>query len=253
MSQLGNPIAIAAGTQAANKAVDKASNFVENNSLAIVGTLAAIYAWYKIPPYLKRKRAERYARKNIGHPVVTAAAIIHESFSRLGARTGFLSFLIPEFDIFTDEAALMDIASKIDNIGLVAKAYQVLFDRDLFTDTLNGLSTAELNAFYNTIQAPSYNSNPQIEHHYLLGDMLYCAKKTRIQVPIVEKQDDDSWLTTQALYGNFNHKQLIGEIEATGIHEQENKRYYIVKNCFIWGYGCNYGIVWADQVTNEIT
>jgi len=249
MSQLGNPIVTAVATKTASSA----SDFVKNNSLVVIGTLLGVYTWYKLPAYLKRKAAERYARANIGHPVVTAAAIIHESFTRAGYKDGFLSFLLPEFDLFTDEAALMNIASQIDNIQLVAKAYYILFDRDLLTDTLNGLSTAELNSFYNAIKAPNHNSNPQLDSNfYLIGDVLYCAKKSGIQVPQVEKQADDSWLTTEQLYGNYQHKQLIGEVIATGIYEPENKRYYIVQRCAIWGgYWCYEGIVWSDQVTNE--
>ena len=247
MSQLGNPLAIATTT----RAVDSVGEFVKDNALVIAGTVGVLYAWYKLPTYLKRKRAEAYARKNIGHPVVTAAAIIHESFTRLGYRTGLFSFLLPEFDIFTDEAALMDIATKIDDIQLVANAYKILFDRDLFSDTLNGLSTTELNRFYNTIRAPNYNDNPQIDSHYLIGDILYCAKKSGVQVPIVAQNDDGSWNTTESLYGNFSHKQRLGEVEATGIYTPENKRYYIIKQCVVFGYFCDYGIVWSDQVTNE--
>ncbi len=248
MSQLANPIAKVVATKAANSA----GNFIKNNTAVVAGTLIGVYAWYKLPSYLKRKRAERYARANIGHPVVTAAAIIHESFTRIGYKDGFLSFLLPEFDLFTDEAALMDIASQIDDVRLVAQAYSILFDRDLFSDTLNGLSTAELNSFYSAIGAPSYNSDPQLDNNYfLIGDILYCAKKSGIQVPQVELQDDGSWLTTEQLYGNYNHKQEIGEVIATGIYEQESKRYYIVQRCAIWGYWCYYGIVWSDQVMNQ--
>ncbi|QHI35753.1 hypothetical protein IMCC3317_11010 [Kordia antarctica] len=249
MSQLGNPLAKAVVTKGASKAGD----FLKNNTLVVVGTLATVYAWYKLPAYLKRLAAERYARANIGHPVVTAAAIIHESFSRIGYKDGFLSFLLPEFDIFTDEAALMDIASQIDDVKLVAQAYKILFDRDLFKDTLNGLSTTELSSFYNAIRSPSHNSDPQLDsNYYLVGDILYCAKKSGIQVPQVELQNDDSWLTTQELYGNYNHKQEIGQVVATDIYAPENKRYYIVERCSIWGgFWCYYGIVWSDQVINQ--
>jgi hypothetical protein len=243
MSQLGNPLVTAsAGT---------ARNLVKDNALVVVGTLAALYAWHTVPKYLKRKRAERYARANIGNPVVTAAAIIHESFTRGGFKDGLFSYLIPEFDIFTDEAALMDIASQINDVRLVAQAYAILFDRDLFTDTLNGLSTAELNSFYNAIGAPTHNTNPQLDSgYYLIGDYLYCAKKSGIQVPQVVQQEDGSWLTTDHLYGNYKHKEFIGEVIATDIYLPENKRYYIVQRCSFLGMWCYEGIVWSDQVIN---
>ncbi|MEM6697988.1 MAG: hypothetical protein AAF599_06310 [Bacteroidota bacterium] len=240
MSQLGNPIATGVATST-----------LSNNALLIGGTLAAVYAWHTIPAYLKRKRAERYARANIGNPVVTAAAIIHESFGRIGYKDGLFSYLLPEFDIYTDENALMDIASQIDDIKQVAQAYSILFDRDLFRDTLNGLSTDELTSFYNAIRAPNHNTNPQIDsEYYLIGDYLYCAKKSGIQVPQVEQQDDGSWITTENLYGNYKHKEFIGEVIATDIYVPENKRYYIVEWCAVLGFWCYQGIVWSDQVIN---
>lgn len=239
MSNLGSPLAAA-------------NSVLSNKAVLIGGTLVAVYAWNTIPAYLKRKEAERYARANIGHPVVIAAAIIHESFARVGFKSGLFSYLIPEFDIYTDEAALMDIASKIDDIKLVAKAYEILFDRDLFSDTLNGLSTDELNSFYDAINAPNHNPNPQITsgEHFLIGDYLYCAKKSGIQVPTVTLQNDGSWITTNGLYGNYNHKQYIGIVLATDIYETENKRYYIVLGQDSWGSFSKRGIVWSDQVIN---
>lgn len=240
MSRLGNPVASTL-----------AGSMLSNNALIIGGTLAAVYAWHKIPAYIKRKRAERYARANIGNPVVTAAAIIHESFTRIGFKDGLFSYLLPEFDIFTDENALMDIASQIDDIRQVAQAYSILFDRDLFQDTLNGLSTEELTSFYNAIAAPNHNTNPQIDsEYYLIGDELYCAKKSGIQVAQVEEQDDGSWITTENLYGNYSHKEYIGQVIATGIYAPENKRYYIVDRCAFLGVWCYEGIVWSDQVIN---
>jgi hypothetical protein len=240
MSKLGSPIVTGV-----------AGSMISSNALLIGGTLAAVYAWNTIPKYIKRKRAERYARANIGNPVVTAAAIIHESFARIGFKDGLFSYLLPEFDIFTDEEALMGIASQIDDIRKVAHAYAILFDRDLFTDTLNGLSTDELSSFYNAIRAPSYNPNPQIDSgFYLIGDYLYCAKKTGIQVPQVELQSDGSWITTEKLYGNYKHKDFIGEVIATDIYAPENKRYYLVQWCAVWGLWCYQGVVWSDQVIN---
>lgn len=241
MSKLGSPLIASA-----------AGSVLSNNALLIGGTLAAVYAWNTIPAYLKRKEAERYARANIGHPVVIAAAIIHESFTRVGFKSGLFSYLLPEFDIWTDEAALMDIASKINDVKEVAKAYEILFDRDLFQDTLNGLSTDELNSFYNAISAPNHNPNPQINsgEHFLIGDYLYCAKKTGIRVPLVQKKQDGSWITTEELYGNYKHKEYIGQVIATDIYQPENKRYYIVEWCAVWGIWCYEGIVWSDQVIN---
>lgn len=248
MSQLVNPVTTAiVGAKAANKT----SDFISNNGKGILITLATVGAIYYVPKQWKKWRAERYARANIGKPHVTAAAIIHESFAKVGFKSGLFSYLLPEFNIYTDEAALMNIASRISNIQLVAKAYKILFDADLFKDTTNGLSTSELNTFYNAIGAATHNDDPQLENSYLIGDLLYCAKKPSIRVPQVTQQEDGAWITTEKLYGNFTHKDLIGQVIALGIYEPENKRYYIVKSCAFLGFWCDYGIVWADQVTNE--
>lgn len=239
--QLSNP--------AAAITTAKTADFISSNGKGILLTLGIVGGLYYLPKWYKKNRAERFARQNIGHPDVTAAAIIYESFTRIGYRSGLLSLILPEFDIAADEAALYDIASRVTNIQSVANAYYILWDRNLLVDTKNGLSTAELQAFFDLINAPNHNPM-SIDEHYYIDDKLYCAKKAGIRVPTVEKQADGSWSTTDKLYGNYEHNQYIGRVVTFGIHAPENKRYYIVKWCAWITSWCYYGIVWQDQVTN---
>lgn len=240
---LGNPALLAlANTDAGKDTVKSATKAIQIIAI-VVGTVAASkYAWTKF----KKWRAEKYARDNAGNPNLTAAAVIYNSFTRLGfPDSSFMSFLIPEFDISTDEDALNDIAAKVTNAKAVSDAYHILFDRELFFDIKNGLDTTELQTFWNTINSPQ--NNQDTVSLYPLGTTLYVASKNGITVNIAEKDDAGKWKGTGSLYGNFSHMEKLGKVIAHGVFDNEN--YYIVEDD--WCMWCKTGVVLQHQVTNK--
>lgn len=252
---LNNPALLTlASTPEGQKAIQKTGGFI--SKLLIVGgvILVGSYGWSKY----KKLRAEKYANKNIGNPNLIAAAIIYKSFKRFEI-PGFIGSFLPSFDIWTDEAALNSIAVKVTNIKAVSDAYNILFDRNLFTDTTNGLDTAELNTFWNIIKSPSTNEESTL---YAIGSKLYVAQKPYININQAVKQGNGQWKGTGLLYGKYNYGDLVGVVIAHGKvpqgMEHEGQNYYIVQEiqsplypfsgqCL---YNCLTGVVVQGQVSN---
>ncbi len=253
---LSNPIVAATAVSTAldsdqgKKAVGQAVNAAKYMLFA-----AGLYAALRFAnKKFKAARADAFARENVGNPNLTAAAIINESFTRIGFGSGNLwSYLLPEFDISTDEAALYEIASKVTNIKAVSEAYKILFDRNLFEDTRNGLDTKELQKFWDIISSPDRNTNNNIL--FPIGSTLYCAAKTGITVNIAKKDASGNWKGTSTLLENYKFGEEVGEVVAHGVFVDPNghkENYYIVKDCFLlWKFNCKTGVVLQHQVTNE--
>ncbi|CAL2104478.1 conserved protein of unknown function [Tenacibaculum sp. 190130A14a] len=199
----------------------------------------------------KKIRAERFARENAGNPNLTAAAIIYESFTRIGfSPSSFLNFLIPEINISTDEDALNDIARQVTNIKAVSHAYYILFDRNLFSDVQKGLDTEELKRFWEIINSPSKNFNNNTL--FPIGSDLYCAVKTGITVNIAELENNN-WKGTGTLFGKFAFREKVGEVIANGVFTKGDltrENYYIVETSIL-GFFKKTGVVLQHQITNE--
>ncbi|WP_299431564.1 hypothetical protein [uncultured Aquimarina sp.] len=245
---LGNPAALVAANALAPsvaKATDRSVDFFSKNAKPIAltaGTLALIYFG---PKWYRNWRAKKYANDNIGNPNLIAAGIIYNSFSRFEPK-GFLSLILPSFDISTDEDALFKIASdpKI-NIKTVAEAYKILFQRNLGFDVQNGLDTQELNTFYSILQSGISND---LETLYPIGSTLYVAKKEGIIVNKASNQTG-TWLGTNELFKQALFNEELGDVIAHGNFEGEN--YYIIEDCNIFGFNCEQGVVLQNQIRNE--
>lgn len=249
---LKNPAAVALAPSAmelAGKAFEfqgRQVDFLQKNAKPILLTVAAVTLIYFGPKWYKKLRAENYAKKNIGRPEVTAAAIIYNSFSRFEPK-GFLGLILPSFNISTNEEALYDIARKVSNITEVAKAYSILFDRNLLFDIQDGLNSKELNTFVGIINGK--DGNPDIKRTILAGSKVFNAKKETIAVKEAVLRDG-VWKSTNNLFANVSPNEPIGEVVSSHIYEPTGSRYYIVKKCSLFVV-CNYGLVWDFQVTDK--
>ena len=207
---MGNPLAITAATTVVNskegqKAIGQGVNAVKIVFL-VLGVVAGLR--YANNQY-KKLRASNFARNNAGNPNLTAAAIIYESFTRIGfPASSLLSMLISSINISTDEAALNDIATKVSNIKAVSHAYYILFDRSLFTDVRKGLDTAELKRFWGIISSNSKNEN--VTTLYPIGSTLYCADKNGITVNQAAKENG-KWKGTGHFYDKLKFRENVGE------------------------------------------
>ncbi len=194
----------------------------------------------------KKLRSDRFAKENVGNPNLTAAAIIYESFTRIGfPDSSLLSYLIPSINISTDEAALYDIASKVSNVKAVSESYSILFDRNLFQDIHKGLDTDELKTFWNIINSPTSN---QTQTLYPIGSTLYSASKNKITVNKAVNTNGN-WKGTSELYDTFEFREELGEVIAHGVFEGQN--YYIIESSFFGFFNKKQGVVLQHQVTNE--
>ena len=247
---LSNPLAIAsiAQSDAGQKAVGQGVNALKY-LLMIGGSVVALrYGWNQF----KKLRADAYAREHVGNPNLIAAAVIYESFTRIGfPSSSVLSYLIPEIGISTDETALNRIASKIKNVKDVSDAYSILFDRNLFKDVQKGLSTTELQTFWNIIGSPDQNLDQ--ETLYPIGSTLYSSSKSQI---IVNKaiKENDIWRGTAELYDTFLFGEQVGTVIANGIWQYPDgvkEHYYIVEDCFLGYFSCDTGVVVQGQITNH--
>lgn len=239
-----------ANTEEGKKAIGQSITAAKYLTLGIASVFVFRFANSKF----KELRADRFARRNIGNPNLTAAAIIYEAFTRIGfPPSSLLSYLIPSVNISTDEAALFAIASKVTNVKAVSEAYSILFNRNLFEDLRKGLDTKELKKFWEIISSPSRNTNQT--QLYPIGTDLYSASKTMITVNIAE-QINGKWKGTGRLYKTFKFGEEIGEVIAHGVFKKPDgtkENYYIVKRYFIsFPFPIlKTGVVVQHQVTNE--
>lgn len=252
-SKLSNPAALAAisaaKTPAGQSAIKQTGTALK--ALLIIGGSYLAYTQGRIA--YKKYLAEKYAKENIGNPNLIAAAIIYNSFTRFEP-TGLISLILPSFEIATDEAALNQIATQITNVQDVSDAYTTLFDRSLFFDTQNGLSTTELQTFWNIINAESINTDNSVV--YPIGSILYAASKAGILVNEAVKQNN-TWSGTNNIYKKINYNSLVGKVVHTGVVPEgmtgAGKTYYIVQEvrwtqCLT---NCDFGVVLHEQVNNK--
>ena len=215
--------------------------------LVFLGSLAAVR--YGVSKF-KDLRADRFARENVGNPNLTAAAVIYESFTRVGfPDSSVLSYLIPSINISTDESALFSIASQVTSVKDVSEAYSILFRRNLFTDIRKGLDTDELKTFWNIINSPSDNQNQQLL--YPLGTDLYSASKSMITVNKAVQDANGNWQGTGELYGTFEFREDVGEVIAHGVwasNDGRKENYYIIERGWFMK---DQGVVLQHQVTNK--
>ncbi len=249
---MSNPLAVAtvANSKEGQKAISNTTNAIK--TLFIVGgaVWSLRFAWTKY----KEWRSEKYANENAGNPNLTAAAIIYNSFSRFEP-TGFLSYILPSFDISTNEAALYNIAAQVNNVQSVAEAYSILFDRNLFFDVQDGLNTEELNTFWNIINAP--DNNVDTDTFYPIGSKLYAANNNLLINKAVF--ENGKWKGTNELYGQYGINDLVGEVVAHGKVSNEDEgdpnlvgqNYYIIKECGLFKIWCNDGVVVQSQIRNS--
>lgn len=215
--------------------------------LVLLGSLAAVR--YGVAKF-KDLRSDRFARENVGNPNLTAAAIIYESFTRVGfPDSSILSYLIPQINISTDESALFGIASQVTSVKDVSDAYSILFQRNLFEDIRKGLDTDELKTFWDIINSPSNNQNQATL--YPIGADLYSASKNTITVNKAVKDGNGNWKGTGELYGTFEFREDVGEVIAHGVFTSDDGRkenYYIIEKGLIFK---DQGVVLQHQVTNK--
>jgi hypothetical protein len=243
---LGNPAALTVlSTKEGKEEVAKNIQFVGTGLRYIIGAIgvtAIVYIGREI--YLNQK-SKAFAEKNIGNPDVIAAAVIYGSFTRF-APGGAWQLILPEIDIAADEAALNQIANQVTSINNVAKAYRIMFRRSMSEDVINGLSTDELQNFYNRINQPGSN---QQEAAFLINEYLYVAFRTGLTIPIAKKDNNGNWYASQELYGTFENKDNVGYVTSVG--QLEDGKYYYIICWSTWNIGpCTYGMVFHDQVTN---
>ncbi|WP_299106035.1 hypothetical protein [uncultured Tenacibaculum sp.] len=249
---MGNPLVTATAVSAINS--EEGQKTIKQGVSALkwgLIILGVVSGGYLLNKEFKKARAKRFSRENAGNPNLTAAAIIYESFTRIGfSPSSFLSYLIPEINISTNETALNDIARQVTNIKAVSHAYYILFDRQLFTDIRKGLDTKELKRFWEIINSPSKNIN--INTLFPIGSELFCAVKTGITVNIAELENN-VWKGTGVLYGKFAFREKVGEVVAHGVLTKEDKtqeNYYIVESSIL-GFFKKTGVVLQHQITNE--
>ncbi len=242
---LSNPAVAAALAPAANTAVKGAGDFISKNAKPILLAAGATALVVFGPKAYRNYRAKKYANANIGNPNLVAASIIFASFKRFKF-PGFIGLFVPDINISTDEDSLNRIASDPKtHIKEVARAYKILFQRNLAQDVQQGLSTKELRTFYSLLQSKPINDDKTL---YPIGSTLFVAKKPHITVNEATKQGN-SWKGTSFLFGNFNFNEKVGKVIANGIWNGEN--YYIVEKCGLGPFFCNTGVVLQHQVTNE--
>ena len=261
---LKNPIAAATmlttvlDSKQGQETISEAKVVLKWGFVVLGSVLVGKYAWSKY----KDIRANNYARQNAGNPHIIAAGVIYESFSRFGKDLGMLSWFLPEINISTDETALNNIALQIKDIKLVSKAYNILFDRELFTDIRKGLSTSEMQSFWNRINAKDQNSSSSL---YAIGDNLYTAFKNGISVNQAEKING-VWKGTKELYDNFKYNAFIGVIIDNGeyVYTEDTKlsngmiigagtkvNYYIVEDYYWLSFNWKKGVVIQPQASNK--
>lgn len=251
---MGNPGALVVASQIAStkggqKAISEGAAAAKWVFIGLGTYFVGAYAWRRY----KKLRAERYANENAGDPHVVAAAIIHSSFTRLFDGSSFLSLLIPDINIWTNETALYKIATQVKDVKLVSYAYNILFDRNLFFDVKKGLSTSEMRNFWAKINAPT-NAGSSGEL-YPKESKLYCAVRSGITVKRAEKKDN-KWKVTNRLYDNFKHGEYMGKVIATGIYKHSDGRkenFYIIeaRDWDMLGIFYEKGFVLQHQVTNK--
>lgn len=246
----GLPVAVIASEVAnsdeGKKAIGQSINAFK---LILVGLGSLAVIRYGVSKF-KDLRADRFARENVGNPNLTAAAVIYESFTRVGfPDSSVLSYLIPSINISTDESALFGIASQVTSVKDVSEAYSILFRRNLFTDIRKGLDTDELKTFWNIINSPSDNQNQQLL--YPIGTDLYSASKNMITVNKAVKDENGNWKGTGELYGTFDFRDDVGEVIAHGVFAKSDgskENYYIIEKGWFMK---DQGVVLQHQITNK--
>ncbi|MCF2875428.1 MULTISPECIES: hypothetical protein [unclassified Tenacibaculum] len=250
---MGNPLAIPVAASVVNSKEGQKAIGQGVNALKVVFLVLGVAAGLRyVNIQYKKLRANNFARENAGNPNLTAAAIIYESFTRIGfPDSSFLSMLIPSINISTDEAALNDIATRVSNVKAVSHAYYILFDRNLFTDIRKGLGTDEIKTFWGIINSSSQNEN--VSTLYPIGITLYCADKNGITVNKAEK-DNGVWKGTDEYYDQLKFGEKVGKVIANGVFTHSDNRkenYYIVEDYFFAIPFTKTGVVLQHQVTNK--
>lgn len=267
---LNNPLAIA--TVASNpdvvkKVTDTAANVAVGSvkqakifiqwSLAIAGIGVGLYFANKA---YKNYRKRAYLEANLDNADVQAAIIIHNSIKKLEV-PGFMSLLLPDINVFTDENSIYSVAQQTTSLGEVQRAYRYLFDEILADELTNAFNTEEYKTFFNLIKAkggPSVDPTTGTYPIYLEGETLYSAlkNKTLSVKKAVFDESTGKWKSTNELFGTFNLNQEIGKVIKSykyATTDGSESRYYIVSDkssidLFDW-FGNN-GLVWDNQVTN---
>jgi hypothetical protein len=189
---LGNPLAIAAGAQAANsfvqnKTVQKVGKVVLIGGVSIVGIMFT-------RAQLRKSRARRVMRK--GTPEVQQAInlrIAMKGSNAFPSEKGFNFFtsLPTPFGVLwdlpdgTDEDLIYKTAAKISNWPQVQKDYKDIFYKELISDLRDELDNDELEQFYNVLNrlntkdtdtATTTTSSGTKVNHYRVGELVYAVR-----------------------------------------------------------------------------
>ncbi|SFU77139.1 hypothetical protein SAMN05216480_12322 [Pustulibacterium marinum] len=218
----------------------------------IAGVAGGVYLTHK---QYKKYRRKKYLEANISNPNIQAAIIINDAFLNFEP-SGVLSWFLPSFNISTDTSQLYTIAENVTDLTEVAKAYNVVFDRNL-SDDLSQASGDVYISFMNIINNKGDVQVNEATGTYdiiLAGDTVYSAVNgsTLTVKKAVYNDDAKKWQSTNELYENFSYGDEIGKV-VTSVLFTENpiSRYYIVEKGGWLGIGATYGLVWDNEITNK--
>ncbi len=218
----------------------------------VAGIAGGTYLTYR---EYKKYRRRKYLEANINNSNVQAAIVINDAFLNFEP-SGVLSWFLPSFNISTDTNQLYAIAQNVTDLTEVAKAYNMVFDRNL-SDDLSQASGAVYISFMNIINNKGDAQINEATGTYdivLAGDTIYSAVNgsTLSVKKAVYNSETNQWQSTNELYGNFGYGDEIGEVVTSVLFTQSPiSRYYIVKTGGFLGIGVSYGLVWDNQITNN--
>ncbi len=234
---MGNPAALIAASEIAKTDIGKttintASKGVKN-LLVIAGIFGSLY--FGNIQYKKYKR--RKYLDNYGHLIPAQVAMMSHNamFSSTANILGF-QITIPDG---TDETVLNNMALQArGQFPEIAKAYKIIFDRNLSLDIQSELSSTELQAFFARINTNGSDTTTPADSlvPYLKGETVFIRSDIPVSSRSGEKQSNGAWLISNDTQGTFYFGQEVGIIYDIVFHADGEIDYIIDEGFFSFGY-----------------
>ncbi len=244
--KMGNPIALISATEVATDVAktDAGQKMISDTFTAVKvivlvagGLFVAKYGYNQYKKWLGKK----YARENAMKPEVQVALMFYNAM--IGNTVNFLGFEI-EFPNGTDENTLNKLALQCDLLS-VAKAYKILFDRELIGDVNSELDSAELQTFFNRLRSKGSDTTTPTEElkAFPTGTTVYCRNKNGITLLRADFKGGKVKVLKQNK-GNYEYGEEIGTIQSV-VKDKNGEIFYVIDRNYKMDSVVGYG--WANH------
>ncbi len=243
--KMGNPLAVIGATEVASVAKTKAGQKVIDDTFTAVKVAVLVAGAIFIAKYgygqYKQYRAKKYARENAMRPEVQIALMFYNAM-----KGNIVSVLGFEVDIpdGTDEQVLNNLALQCDLVS-VAKAYKILFDRELMTDINEELDSDELRTFFNRLRAKGSDTTtpPEKLKAFPKGTTVYCRNKNGITLLRADFKNGKV-VVTKENKDFYEYAKEIGKIQAV-VKDENGEIFYVIDRNYAIDSLVGYG--WANH------